>query len=391
MGLASLPAGPGDRRPPGLAAAGAAGTLGLGVWLLIVWDLVLDPAMAHEDLAVRFWEWSETGPYYGMPIQNYVGWAATGAPLHGFSRGLWGEDVDLSRTDVWIPLVVYVANTVFAMALSASVDLYVPIVLSADPRPGPRPFGLPRGPAGSDLTGSGRPTAPVIREGTPPLSSTALAEWANMPISPTPHYVWEPPHRFISGVSSAISSSRWKDWSTSRRLWTGDVGPRISTIFGMVRSSPPFSTGRSISWSGSTGATGPVAADGGSSAGPPLPDGLPDGWIPGRSGQAAPRRSPIPTLRATETVALLRSGRTRDRLSGGIPDDRPAWDAQAGPDQFLPFRPGFLQLVEQAQRAGSRQRSDHPGRVRVRAAGSQGEAVACRCAVRRSAQLVAGR
>ncbi len=127
-------------------------TLGLGVWLLIVWDLVLDPAMAHEDLAVRFWEWSETGPYYGMPIQNYAGWAATGFLFMALSRGLWGSDVDLGRTDVLIPLAIYVANTIFAMALSASVDLYVPIVLSAVLGLIPALLVLPRGPSGSDRT-----------------------------------------------------------------------------------------------------------------------------------------------------------------------------------------------------------------------------------------------
>lgn len=131
-------------------------TLGLGVWLLIVWDLVLDPAMAHEDLVVRFWEWSETGPYYGMPIQNYAGWAATGFLFMAISRGLWGTDVDLHRRDVMFPLAIYVANTVFAMALSASVDLYVPIVLSAVLGLLPACLVLPRGPSGSARTGSAR-------------------------------------------------------------------------------------------------------------------------------------------------------------------------------------------------------------------------------------------
>jgi putative membrane protein len=142
-------------------------TLGLGVWLLIVWDLVLDPAMAHEDLAVRFWEWSETGPYYGMPIQNYAGWAATGFLFMAISRGLWGTDVELSRRDILFPLAIYVANTVFAMALSASVDLYVPIVLSAVLGLLPALLVLPRGPSGSERTGPARSAEnPVLRPST---------------------------------------------------------------------------------------------------------------------------------------------------------------------------------------------------------------------------------
>lgn len=130
--------------------------LGLGVWLLIVWDLVLDPAMAHEDLAVRFWEWNETGPYFGMPIQNYIGWAATGLLFMAISRGLWGAVPNLSRSAIWIPLTIYLANTVFAMALSASVDLYIPIGLSVILGVLPALLVLPGGPSGSGRTGPGR-------------------------------------------------------------------------------------------------------------------------------------------------------------------------------------------------------------------------------------------
>lgn len=126
--------------------------LGLGVWLLIVWDLVLDPAMAHEDLAVRFWEWNETGPYFGMPIQNYVGWAATGLLFMAISRGLWGDVPTLDRSSAWVPLAIYVANTVFAMALSASVDLYIPIALSVVLGLLPALLVIPRGSSGPGRT-----------------------------------------------------------------------------------------------------------------------------------------------------------------------------------------------------------------------------------------------
>ncbi|HYO30835.1 MAG TPA: carotenoid biosynthesis protein [Thermomicrobiales bacterium] len=106
--------------------------VGLGVWFLTVWDLVLDPAMAHADLAVKFWEWSDTGPYFGMPIQNFVGWSATGLVYMGLSRLAWNADLDAARERVpaLFPFVVYVANTVFAAALSASVGLWIPILLA---------------------------------------------------------------------------------------------------------------------------------------------------------------------------------------------------------------------------------------------------------------------
>ena len=114
-----------DWRPR--AALGVA----LGAWLLVVWDLVLDPAMAHESLPVTFWVWNQTGPYFGMPVQNFAGWAGTALLFMGLSRWLWGIDAGPREVALWVPLGIYVANTLFAAVLSASVGLWVPILLSA--------------------------------------------------------------------------------------------------------------------------------------------------------------------------------------------------------------------------------------------------------------------
>ena len=106
-------------------------SIGLGVWLLIVWDLVLDPAMAHADLTIRFWVWHQEGPYFGMPVQNYAGWVATGLLFMGLSRVVWRRGVDPAHLPAWFPFVIYAANSAFAMAISADVGLYLPILLSA--------------------------------------------------------------------------------------------------------------------------------------------------------------------------------------------------------------------------------------------------------------------
>lgn len=106
-------------------------SLGLGVWFLTVWDLVLDPAMAHHSLHVQFWIWNETGPYFEMPIKNLAGWSITGLVFMALSRLLWRSDVDASSFSLRLPLLVYVANLAFAMVLSAGVGLWIPILLSA--------------------------------------------------------------------------------------------------------------------------------------------------------------------------------------------------------------------------------------------------------------------
>jgi putative membrane protein len=87
--------------------------------------------MAHESLRVQFWVWDETGPYFGMPIKNFVGWSVTGLVFMLASRALWREDVNAHRFSTRVPLVVYAANLAFAMVLSAGVDLWLPIVLAA--------------------------------------------------------------------------------------------------------------------------------------------------------------------------------------------------------------------------------------------------------------------
>lgn len=104
----------------------------IGALLLVVWDLVLDPAMAHKSLTVRFWEWGQTGSYFGMPAQNFLGWGLTAFVFMLISRLLWRSDPPIERgiPAIWFPFVVYVANIGFAAALSASVDLWIPILLA---------------------------------------------------------------------------------------------------------------------------------------------------------------------------------------------------------------------------------------------------------------------
>lgn len=46
-----------------------------GAMGLVIWDLALDPAMSH---LAPYWIWETTGPYYGMPWVNLLGWFVTG-------------------------------------------------------------------------------------------------------------------------------------------------------------------------------------------------------------------------------------------------------------------------------------------------------------------------
>jgi putative membrane protein len=60
-------------------AAAAAGTawsrlVPVGVFVLLLVDLVIDPAVVHAGL----WVWLDGGAYYGVPASNFAGWVLTG-------------------------------------------------------------------------------------------------------------------------------------------------------------------------------------------------------------------------------------------------------------------------------------------------------------------------
>ncbi len=100
------------------------GALVLGGWLLTSWDLVLDPAMAAPQMPIKFWNWFEVGPYFGMPLRNLFGWFGTGAAFMVLSRLLWFSDPTPSRIPRWLPFGIYLVDTLWAMALSLSVGLW---------------------------------------------------------------------------------------------------------------------------------------------------------------------------------------------------------------------------------------------------------------------------
>lgn len=65
----------------------AATVLGTAAWVTL-WDLTLDPAMSH---LTSYWVWGESGPFYGMPWVNLVGWFVTAAALAGILAALRAE------------------------------------------------------------------------------------------------------------------------------------------------------------------------------------------------------------------------------------------------------------------------------------------------------------
>lgn len=99
----------------------------LGSFVLLVWDLSLDPAMSH---ATRYWWWGESGAYYGMPLLNLFGWYVTGLALmfalHALRADRW-----LARVPVRLLAAYYGANLLLPLGMCMAAGLWGAVLLSA--------------------------------------------------------------------------------------------------------------------------------------------------------------------------------------------------------------------------------------------------------------------
>ena len=91
----------------------------LGGLIMTSWDLVLDPVMVKQE----HWIWETEGLYFGIPLQNYLGWWLTSfLILMAFqwfdSRILHGQDspqAGLERLSNLIYLIIGMGNITGAM------------------------------------------------------------------------------------------------------------------------------------------------------------------------------------------------------------------------------------------------------------------------------------
>lgn len=114
-----------DKKPTLIRHLGA---IVIGAVLLTSWDFVLDPAMSQT--ALPFWYWQQPGAFFGMPYQNFVGWMGTGSLFMATAALLWRNNpIQLERSQLNIPLVVYLANFGFATVMSLAGGFSIPVLL----------------------------------------------------------------------------------------------------------------------------------------------------------------------------------------------------------------------------------------------------------------------
>ena len=105
-----------------------AGAIALGALLFTSWDFALEPAMSQT--AVPFWYWQQPGAFFGTPYQNYAGWFGTGALFMTVAAVLWrNTPIKLERSQLSVPLVVYLSNFAFAALLSCAAGFWIPVLL----------------------------------------------------------------------------------------------------------------------------------------------------------------------------------------------------------------------------------------------------------------------
>jgi len=105
------------------------GAVLLGAMLFTSWDFALEPAMSQTSFP--FWYWHQPGAFFGTPYQNYAGWFGTSALFMTVAALLWGKvSLHLKRSQLNIPLVVYLSNVAFAAGISLAAGYWLPVALS---------------------------------------------------------------------------------------------------------------------------------------------------------------------------------------------------------------------------------------------------------------------
>lgn len=108
------------------SGSGALGRILFAPLFLVAWDLALDPAMSF---LTAYWRWEETGPYYGMPWLNLLGWYVTGVVLMT-ALELLAARTGLDRLPVPWAGAYYVAVALMPMGMLAASGSWLGVVVT---------------------------------------------------------------------------------------------------------------------------------------------------------------------------------------------------------------------------------------------------------------------
>ena len=104
-----------------------AARVALGSFILLSWDLALDPAMS---LATKYWIWGTAGPYYGMPLLNLFGWFVTGVALMVVFVVMRADSWIARLSPTWL-IGYYGANLLLPVGMSVAAGMWGAVVATA--------------------------------------------------------------------------------------------------------------------------------------------------------------------------------------------------------------------------------------------------------------------
>lgn len=102
----------------------------LGTYFLIAWSVAFDATISGIHLPAQISVWQEYSSSFGLPIYNAVSWTIAGLLLLAMSRLFWRGGLDTQHLIIWLPFGMYTANIGFVLLLSFGSGLWFPFLLS---------------------------------------------------------------------------------------------------------------------------------------------------------------------------------------------------------------------------------------------------------------------
>ena len=100
--------------------------IALGAFGLVLWDLALDPAMSA---LTPYWRWEDSGPYYGMPWMNPVGWFCTGILLMVALERIGGDRLGNALPPRWM-MAFYAVVTALPLGMLVAAGEWLAVFVT---------------------------------------------------------------------------------------------------------------------------------------------------------------------------------------------------------------------------------------------------------------------
>ncbi len=93
--------------------------------LAIVFDIAIEPFAAH---IAGYWQWLDSGPYYDVPITNFLAWGVTALVLAAITLAVCTRWMPSSPPAVELPAILFLLNLVQFMLVDAAYGYFGPAV-----------------------------------------------------------------------------------------------------------------------------------------------------------------------------------------------------------------------------------------------------------------------